>query len=351
MTPPADPIKTMGASVPVFLELIALCWLGMMGTMATWIAKAPVPGRDSDRLISQTYTGGFAVLLWILLAGLLLIANSKEVLPPEVGLLTWFALPLACAGSLASIQLLFYPGKYWPAAIPALLPLVVAGYVLYGFFPSLRTVTMTSAGYAMWAAVLVLSFPVVPGVMELIQKSGSGSVEDKPGPELDRFKAEQRQRYRDDVLDKLRHSDDETKLYELSNLIQPDNPALTELMDFIRKMPNRQSDAIQMLTNQDSRILPFLADINVEPTPELCNAARKYFHEMVQSRLRMLHSGPEEFVGNEFDQGIPGIRWVAQHCDCKAELDEMEAYARQQKVDAPPVKTFLDALAGIKEGK
>jgi hypothetical protein len=345
--PPADPIKTMGSSVPVFLVLMAICWLGMLGTMSTWIAKAPVPGRETDRLISQAYSGGFSLLLWILLAGLLLIANSKDVLPPEVGLLTWFAHPLACAGSLAAIAVLFYPGRYWAAAIPAVAPLLVTGYVLYGFFPSVRSMPMTQAGYILWAGVLVLSLLVVPGALGLMQASSSGSVEDKPGPELDRFKARERQRYRDEVLDKLRQSDDETKLYELSNLIRPDNPALPELMDFIRKMPHRQNDVIQMLSSQGSTILPFLADIDIQATPELCTAARGYLRGMVRSRLSMFHSGPENFVGMEFDEGIPGIRWISKNCGCKAELAEMAAYARQQNQDAPAVKKFLDALAEL----
>ena len=351
MMPLPDPAKTMGASVPTFLLLVALCWLCMLGTMATWIGKAPVPGRETDRMISQAYSGGFALLVWIFLAALLLIASSKEVMPQEAGVLAWFVHPISCAAALAAIAALFPPGRYWPAAIHALMPLLIAGYVLYGFFPSVQTIHMAKAGFAMWGVVLAMSLAAVPGAIALLPPSGSGSIEDKPGPEMDRFMAEQRRRYRDEVLDTLRHSDDETKLYELTRYIQPDNPALQELLDFIHKLPNRQADAIMMLESTQDDVLRVLADIDVQPTPQLCTAARSCLHEMVRHRLDRPDQTPNSFVGMEFDKGIPGIRWIAKNCGCKAELAEMEAYARQQQQDAPEVQKFLAALAEIMEQK
>jgi hypothetical protein len=349
--PLPDPAKTRGASVPTFLVLLAVCWLCMLGTMATWIGRAPVPGRETDRMISQAYSGGFALLVWIFLAGLLLIASSKEVMPQDAAVLAWFVHPISCAAALAAIAALFPPGRYWPAAIPALMPLPIAGYVLYGFFPPVQTIPMTKAGFAMWGVVLAMSVAAVPGAIALLPPSGSGSIQDKPGPEMDRFLEEKRQQYRDEVLDKLRHSDDETKLYELTNLIRPDNPALQEVLDFIRKLPNRQADAIMMLESQQDDLLRVLADIDVQPTPRLCTAARSCLHEAVLQRQARPITTPNSFVGAEFENGIPGIRWIAKNCGCKAELAEMKAYARQQQQDAPQVQKFLAALAEIKEQK
>jgi hypothetical protein len=351
MTPNPDPIKAMGVSAPVFLVLLAVCWLCMLGTIATWIGKAPVPGRETDRIVSQAYSGGLAVLAWIFLAALLLIASSKKAMPVEAAWLAWFMHPLSLVGALAAIAILFYPGRYWVAAIPAIMPVLIAGYVLYTFFPQVETISRTQAGYALWAVVLVLSMSIVPVAIGFLRPMGSGAIEAKPGPELDRFRDQQRQQYRDEVLNQLRHSDDETKLYELSNLIRPDNPALPEVLDFIRKMPHRQEDAIAMLTSQGSEVLRFIADIDLQPTPELCAAARGYLHEAVRHRQSGFHSGPESFVGMEFEEGIPGIRWIAKNCGCQAELGEMEAYARQQQQDAPQVQKFLAALAEIKDQK
>jgi hypothetical protein len=319
--------------------------------MATWIGRAPAAGRETDRIVSQTYSGGFALLVWIFLAALLLIASSKEVMPLQAALLAWFVHPLSCAAALGAIAALYNSQRYWPAAIPALMPLLIAGYVVYAFFPSFQTIPITTAGFAMWAVVLVLSLAVAPAAIAVLSRSRSGSIEAKPGPEMDRFMDEQRRRYRDEVLDKLRQSDDETRLFELTNLIQPDNPALQQVLDFIHQLPTRQADAVMMLENQQDDILRVLAEINVEPTPRLCAAARSCLHEAVLHRRTGFGPGPNPFVGAEFDRGIPGIRWIAKNCGCKAELDEMEAYARDQVQDAPEVQKFLAALAEIKEQK
>lgn len=351
MTPLSDPAKTMGASVPTFLVLLAVCWLCMLGTMATWLGRTPVPGRATDRMISQAYSGGFALLAWIFLAALLLIASSKGVMPVDAGVLAWFVHPVSCAAALAAIAALNNPQRYWLAAIPALMPLLIAGYVLYAFHPSVQTIPVTNAAFAMWAVVVVLSLTVAPAAIALLQASGSGSIEDKPGPEMDRFKERQRQQYRDEVLDKLRQSDDETKLYEVINLIQPDNPALKEVLDFIHKMPNRQADAVMMLESQGSDIVRVLPDLDLQPTPQFCTAARGYLRNAVLERQARPNQGPESFVGVEFSGGIEGIRWIAKNCGCKAELAQMEAYARDQQQDAPEVQKFLAALAEIKEGK
>jgi len=352
MMPLSDPVKAMGASVPTFLALLVVSWLAMLGTMATWIGRAPVPGRETDRIISQAYSGGLALLVWIFLAALLLIASSKEVMPQEAGVAAWFVHPLSCAAALAAIAVLYHPDRYWPAAIPALMPVLIAGYVLYAFFPQVQTVPMTKAGFAMWGGVLVLSMAIVPEAIALAFPPGSGgSIQAKPGPEMDRFLDKQREQYRADVLNKLRQTDDETRLYELSNMVRPENPALQEVLECMRKLPNRQADAIQMLESQASEILPFIADIDLEPTPHLCTAARGYLHEMVRHREAGAITTPESFVGNEFEEGIPGIRWIAKNCGCKAELAEMEAYAHKQQQDAPQVVKFLDALAEITEQK
>jgi hypothetical protein len=134
-------------------------------------------------------------------------------------------------------------------------------------------------------------------------------------------------------------------------MVRPENPALQEVLDVMRKLPRRQADTIQMLESFKSDILPFIADIDLEPTPQLCTAARGYLHFMVVHRQASPITTPNSFVGNEFEEGIPGIRWIAKNCGCKAELVEMESYARAQQQDAPQVKKFLAALAEIMEQK
>jgi len=111
-------------------------------------------------------------------------------------------------------------------------------------------------------------------------------------------------------------------------MMRSGSPVRQEALEFAHHLPNRQSDMIQMLVNSESEPLVFIADIDIQPTPELCNAARSWLHRAVVERQQMFHSGPEPFVGIEFEEGLSGIKWISANCGCEKELDEIAAYAR-----------------------
>jgi hypothetical protein len=131
--------------------------------------------------------------------------------------------------------------------------------------------------------------------------------------------------------------------------MRPTSPVREQAIEFARHLPNRQADLIQMLNGSDSRGLWLIDQIDVQPTPELCQAARGWLRDAIRQRKQMFHSGPEQFVGMEFQEGVAGIAWISKHCGCRAELDELDAYARAQDQNAPEVKQFLEALTAIRE--
>src|SRR5215469_3681004 len=145
MIPLPDAGKSMGVAGQVLLALAFLCWIAMLGSMVSWmvswIGKAPMPGRETDRIVLQTYSAGAAVLLWIFLAALLLVGSSKNVIPGTVGATAWFAIPLSGLGALAAIGVLYDPQRHWPLILPAVLPVLIAGYIVYAFFPPLQTIS------------------------------------------------------------------------------------------------------------------------------------------------------------------------------------------------------------------
>jgi hypothetical protein len=351
MTPLPDSGKSMGAAAQALLALAFLCWIAMLGSIGSWIGKAPTPGRETDRVVQQAYSAGAAVLLWIFLAGLLLVANSKHVLPGTVGAIAWIAAPLSGLGTLAAIAVLYDPQRHWPLILPAAVPLLIGGYVVYTFFPTVQTISISTAGMAMWGAVFVLSVSIVPSARVFLETHGSRAVRAEPGPELDRFMANERDRARADGLAELSKMDEETKLYEVVTLMRPNSPVRQEALEFARRLPNRQEEMVRMLVNLGSEPLLFLADIDIQPTPELCGAARHWLHQAVVQRQKMFHSGPEPFVGAEFEEGLRGIQWISTYCGCEKELDEIEAYARSQDQNAPAVQKFLAGLAAIREKK
>jgi len=222
---------------------------------------------------------------------------------------------------------------------------------MYAFFPLAPALSVTKVGIIVGALIVALSVAVVPEGIRFRQAHDDGSIEATPGPKLDAWMAKQRDKRRADGLEQLRKSDDETKLYEVESLLRGDSPVRQEALDFMRHLPNRQIEATEMLESQSSIVLHFLADIDLQPTPDLCKAARGYLREAVRQRRAMFGSTINSFVGAEFEEGVDAIRWISKNCGCKEELSLMEAYAREQNQDAPDVKRFLDALAEMRQGK
>lgn len=334
----------MPDSARIVLALLVFCWLSMLWTAASWIGKAPIPGRATDRIVSQAYSGALLLLVWIFLGALLLIANSKQVVPASFGAIAWVVLPVSCAAALAAGAVLYNPERRWPIVIPAVVPVLIAGCVVYAFFLPLR-----NAGLAMWGAVLVLSVSIVPEAIRFAETYlDDGSIEATPGPKLDKWMAEQRAARRTRELEELRKTDDETRLYELENHIRPDSPVLKEALEVMSHLPLRQSDAIMLLQTQSSYILHFLGDIDLQPTPQLCTAARNYLSQAVRERQTRPDVLPSLYLGAEFSEGIESIRWISKNCGCNTQLDQMEAYARAQQQDSPDVQKFLAAIASIR---
>jgi hypothetical protein len=321
-----DPAKSIGSATPVFLALTLISWLLMLATAATWIGKAPVPGRETDRMISQAYSGVLALLVWIFLAAILLIASSKQIVPPWFGATAWLMLPISCVAALTAGAVMYNPERRWPIIIPAAVPVLIATFVLYA----------PKAGLALWSTVLLLSISIVPEAIRFAQTYlDDGTIDATPGPKLDKWMADERARRRERELEELRKTDDETRLYELESHIRPDSPVLQEALEVMRHLPNRQSDAIQLLETQTSYILHFLGDIDLQPTPQLCTAARAYLRQAVRDQHTL-----------DLEEGIESIRWISKNCGCDAELAQIEAYARKQQI-----QKLLAALATIQTEK
>jgi hypothetical protein len=338
----------MGTAGQVLLALAFLFWAGMLASIFGWMGRTPVPGRETDRLIQQAYSAGAAVLVWIFLAALMLVGNSKAVVPGIVGGLAWIALPLSGAGVVTAIGILYDPQRHWPVWIAALSPLLIGAYIAYTFAPS-RPISPANAGLLLWAIVCALALTVVSPAVGMLRALGDGAVSAEPGPELERFKAREAERFRAQGLDALRQMDDETRLYEVESWMRPTSPVRDQAVELARHLPNRQADLIIMFNGLDSRALWLVDQIDAQPTPELCQAARAWLRHAIRHRREMFHSGPEQFVGMEFEEGLGGIAWISAHCGCQAELEELDAYAREQDRNAPAVAKFIEALNAIRQ--
>jgi hypothetical protein len=334
--------KPIGIALPVFLVLTFVTWLWMLRSFTFWVGKGYAGAGDSNKIAAQAWSAGGVLVVWIALGALLLIAGSRGALPGPIGVAMWVAHLVSLGGSILAVFLLNKPELRWPLAGPIGAPLLIAGYVLWVSIAPRATPGIPD--WSLCAAILILSLPAVPPALQMIGE-GDGSIDATPGPKLDAWMAKQREERRVRELDELSKIDEDTTLSELEGHIRPDSPVLQEALAAMRKLPNRQAEAIQLLRDKSPFILHFLGDIDLEPTPELCQAARYYLRE----HAKPYREDPPEYVlYKALTDGVASIRWISEHCDCGAELAEVEKTARASSSDAETEK-FIAAVADMRE--
>jgi len=339
--------KSFGTAAPVLLVLALGCWLYMLWSMAAWIGKTPAPGRGEDKVMLQVFSAALAVGVWLLVGGLLVVAATRADMPAAVGIACWVLHPLSGLLALVGIAVAYDVEWRWAVAIPAVAPLLIAGYAVWllaGRGPG------ATLGWGMWAAVMALGLAVIPAAIgfQRVHMPHSDAVEDKPGPELDAFQARELERRRQRGLEQLRQVDEDTQLVELESLVRDDSPVRKEALEAMRKMPNKQPEVEKALTYEYAWILRLLPDLEAEATPGLCQAARQYLLACVRDRRNADRSGPSDSMGLTLEQGIRGVEWIARHCECGKELDALDRLARDEN-DTPDVRKFRETLASFRK--
>ena len=122
-----------------------------------------------------------------------------------------------------------------------------------------------------------------------------------------------------------------------------------EALAAMRRIPNRQAECLTQLSyGSAGLIMRVLPDIDVQPTPELCQAGRDYLRKELIDHQKMF-SEPQVFSYPMLTEALPGIVWLAKNCGgCKAEIEGLEAFARTQ-IDSPARQQFLAALAEVRK--
>ena len=268
------------------------------------------------------------------------------MLPSSVGLAAWLVHPLSAAAALIAIGIVYDARWRWCVALPVAAPILIGGYVAWAF----AAPAPAKFGLAMWAAVLAMSLSILPPAWQFKSEHlESDAIDATPGPKLDQWMAEQRTKRRADGLAELSKIDDETTLSELEHLIRKDSPVLQETLAAMQRLPHRQAEAVLRLRGDFTFILHLLPDIDLQPTPELCGAIRGYLPRYL--RLEGANrQEPTGFVGAQLQESVASLGWISQHCDCEAELDDVERFARAQ-LDTPEVRAFLVALAEVRKRK
>jgi hypothetical protein len=329
----------------LLIALAILLWIMSMASLSN------LHGSDAAGNGLASAFGLLASIgLWIVLLILLVASAMRGGWPAWAKWAGFVLVPACAAANFIALDLLndsFYKAK-WPIVVPEVAPVLLIAYALWSYSTSLQAaVPAGTAGGAVWGAILILSLVPWP---EYVYRSRHGK-DDKVKAEA-AFKASEPQRMaaaRQAKLAELDQLGPDSSLRAWMEFAGPESEIREQAFERIRHLARRQSDAETMFREGANYLERYLADLDLQATPEICEGSQRFFLKMLDD-IRTTRADPPPFglVQVNILPYMPGLKWMAEHkCDCGATLDELEKVVRAYK-DSPERSQFLEGIAAMR---
>lgn len=301
--PIVEKVSPLTLGLCVALSALALIfYVGALSLLANLAGSDP-----AGNAYSQAYAAIALVALWVLLAIIVTIALAKGGAGWPVVTAAIVLIPASAIASMFAMGLLTNPNQppyLWPIVIPASLPLLVLGFAFWTLLPGTRSILPAHIVVpTIWGAVFVLCLAVVP--FNMMRDSAEEAI----------------------ITARATTEADYEKLPADAGLpgLLPFMGALygereIELNKRVRALPTRQSDAEAMLARGEFP-LRYLGQIDLDPTPSLCDRARAQLrHDVAPLVLKAGDTKPYATIAQKVSDAVAGMKWLVGHdCSCDAE--------------------------------
>ena len=309
-----EPVKTTSAAPAVCAGLCALVlmfWaLGL--ALLTDLASSDAAGNG----YAQAYAAIDLFIVWGLLAIIAIIAGVNGDMGVPSVLAATVLTPASGVTAFAVLELLstpHLPPFLWPIVIPALVPPLVMAFCLWALFPSLHAaIPARLAGGVVWGATMLLCLSVF--AFQHVRQHA-----------IDEIDAAN-EKYRTDFA----NLPADAPLWDWLPFLDTRNAsAQGDLLDRMRKLPRRQSEAELMIDRGDFP-LQFLGSLDLTPTPALCDKTRALLRrQVVPLVLTSPNSKPYKDIALQVFGALNAMKWLGGYdCDIDAESQVWETMAK-----------------------
>jgi hypothetical protein len=356
--PPANAIfypvstpATIGPGGIALLCLTLICWTIQI------IYLSFVVGREAhgDAVVGQAFAWLaamlFAGLTWLWLGAVLFKANTGGMMPPWASMPATVLYLASAAATAAAFFLLQDPRRIWPTALPVLLPPILAFYVLALYLPSLRPAFLTiNASIGISIPLLILSLAPWPFVVQEFIKMNTRHSEH--AKEMEEWTAQEKIRNREANLPKIQAMSPDARLMDWYPLLEEESGVRTEALEALRHIERRQADIEDMLSYGIIRAMMLIPDLDLQPTPQLCEAAHLFLLKNAENSRILPNQDPRPYdAANGVNQILPSLRWLISHgCNCAQGIAAVEA-SIQTYSDTPDRNQALAALKQMRENQ
>ncbi len=299
----------------IALGLLALPFYALQLPTLADLASSDAAGNA----YAQAYAAIEIIFVWSVLAALTLIASLKGDVPKPALAAAGVLVPASGFIAFEVLELLSrpsFPPYRWPLIIPALIPPLVVAYCFWALLPALRAkIPARIAGGVIWGAVLILCCTIVPfdQVRHTVNQRITAALE-KYDADLAKLPAD-------------------APLWDWVPFFDTRNETLkNEILDRIRKLDRRQSDAELMLDRGDFP-LGYMGRLDLTPTPALCDKARTLLRKRLEPlALTTREAKPYSDIAIAVEQAATAMEWlVGYDCDAGPEAAAWEAMANNYR--------------------
>jgi hypothetical protein len=340
--------RTLDITGVVFVVLAVLGWLLIAVNLLNLGGKSGgAPDAAMGKALSTFLTLLFVGLIWLLMGVLLLRAGAQDVLAGWASVAAFVLYLLSGAATIAAIFLLDDPKRAWLAAVPILTPLLIIGYVVCVYQPSLhQSMANPAIGGLVWAAVLLISLAPWPSVF----RAEGGSAQRRAGSEeIHRQEAESfAKQQREEGLARIAKMPPDSHLWNWFSLLDAQSPVRSEAIAAFRTNPNRQAD-LEYTLGESIVSMECVASLDIEPTPKVCAGAAQWCRKF--SQLMLPQNGQPSYYEEKQILGpsLDALRWFRAHgCSLDEGIAALEAGLQSYR-PTPHRQQMLDQLRDLKK--
>jgi len=332
--------KTLDTTGVVLLVLALIGWLLMAINISNIVGNNATGDATMGKALSTFATLGFLALTWVFTGLLLMRAGLRDVLAQwatAVAAILFFA---SGAAAIAAVFLLNDPRVRWPAAIPAVAPLLLIGYVVcaYRGWPYV--------GGVLLGALLLVSVAPWRAVGRAQERKAQAYVEAEQIRQQQQVEADKKQHEQN--LARIQELGPNSHLWDWLSLLEKDSGVQQEALAALRTHPNRQADVEYWLGGSIST-MEYVADLDLKPTPKLCEAARQWCTKFADGMP------PQNGEASYYERkqllapALEGLRWFrANGCSLDDGLTAIETGLHTYG-DTPHRREMLQQLSELRK--
>jgi hypothetical protein len=309
------------SAVTILLTVLMVAFWGLLAFLLYDVVSSGPPMSGEGN-----YSRGWE-LLWVYVLTavvwlVLIVLLQRERIPG--GFVVWVVSAAAAFGA----YYLFGGGETrWPAAIPLLLPLLLAGAALSGYWSALRMPLLAVAAVPCLIAAGTFTYTWIG------QSSG-----ERAG------RAEVRARN----LRLVAQIDESHPIWQWLRLLADDSGVRDEAIAALRKLNRRQADMEQMVAERVGETMDLIPLLDLQPTPRLQERIDAWLLKDA-AYARTKPGGSDEILKGDFMfSALPALHWMHSRGGCCREgISQMRAAAleyRDTKVRARYLKELDDLL-------